>query len=132
MGGSQKRPNLHIQDMCDAYKLLLEAPHEKIHGQTFNCGGPNHTIMELAEIVREQMRIVLFKDVKIEVTPTNDLRSYWINSDKIRDVLGFVPQRGVRDAIKDLIRAFKSGLLPNSMTDTRYSNVKRLIELGVK
>lgn len=132
MGGAQKRPNLHIQDMCDAYKLLLEAPHEKIHGETFNCGGPNHTIMELAELVRKEVAFMTGKDVQIVVTPTNDQRSYWINSDKIKDVLGFVPKRTVKHAIRDLVIAFQSGLLPNPMTDTRYSNVKRLIELGVK
>lgn len=131
-GGSQKRPNLHIQDMCDVYKLMLEAPHEKIHGQTFNVGGPNHTIMELARIVQAEVREVLNKDVPIEVTPTNDTRSYWINSDKIKETLGFVPRKTVKDAIRDLMAAFSVGLLPNPMTDTRYSNVKRLIELGVK
>lgn len=132
MGGSQKRPNLHIQDMVDCYKLMLEAPHEKIHGQTFNVGGPNHTIMELAKIVQAEVEAALGRTVPIEVTPTNDTRSYWINSDKIRDQLFFVPRFSVQRAIQDLIRAFKGGLLPDPMTDTRYSNVKKLIELGVK
>src|SRR3954465_14616296 len=35
-GGSQKRPNLHVQDMCDLYELLLTVPDEKIAGQIFN------------------------------------------------------------------------------------------------
>ena len=132
MGGSQKRPNLHIQDMCDAYKLLLEAPHEKIHGQTFNCGGENRTIAELASIVQEEVQTATGRLVPIVTTPTDDTRSYWINSDKIRDVLGFTATRSVREAIRDLVAAFKAGLLPDPMTDTRYSNVKKLIELGVK
>src|SRR5215510_8020431 len=37
-GGVQMRPNLHIEDMVDAYVLMLQAPHEKIHGETFNIG----------------------------------------------------------------------------------------------
>lgn len=131
-GGAQKRPNLHIQDMVDCYKLLLEAPHEKIHGETFNVGGPNHTIMELAEIVQAEVFIATGNEKPIVVTPTDDLRSYWINSDKIKEVLGFAPKRTVADAIQDLIHAFDSGWLPDPMTDSRYSNVKRLIELGVK
>ena len=68
----------------------------------------------------------------IEIIPNADNRSYWINSDKIKDVLGFVPKFTVSDAIKDLVKAFKSGLLPDPMSDLRYSNVKRLIQLGVK
>lgn len=132
MGGSQKRPNLHIQDMVDCYKLMLEAPAQFIHGQTFNVGGPNHTIMELAEIVQSEVKLQTGREVPIEVTPTNDLRSYWINSDKLRDVLGFVPKKTVSDAIGDLIYAFEKGLLPDAMTDSRYSNVKKLIEMGIK
>ena len=131
-GGSQKRPNLHIQDMCDVYKLMLEAPHEKIQGQTFNVGGENRTILELATIVQEEITELSGKTPPIEIVPNADNRSYWINSDKIRDTLGFVPKHTVREAIQDLYGAFAGGLLPNAMTDTRYSNVKRLIELGIK
>jgi nucleoside-diphosphate-sugar epimerase len=132
MGGAQKRPNLHIADMCNAYWMLLEAPHEKIHGETFNLGADNRTIMELALMVQEEVEKTFGKKVPVEVIPTSDNRSYWINSDKIKKVLGFYPQYTVREAIHDLCEAFRAGLLPNPLTDTRYSNVKRLIELGVK
>src|SRR5262249_23630848 len=33
-GGAQKRPNLHIDDMCDLYKLLLDVEDAKIAGET--------------------------------------------------------------------------------------------------
>src|SRR4249920_1531730 len=36
-GGSQKRPNLHVQDMCDLYKLLLTVDDASIAGQIFNA-----------------------------------------------------------------------------------------------
>src|SRR3989442_2324158 len=35
---SQKRPNLHLQDMVDLYKLLLTLPDGRIAGQIFNAG----------------------------------------------------------------------------------------------
>src|SRR5262249_46682387 len=41
-GGNQMRPNLHVDDMVDAYHLMLTAPHEKIHGETFNIGFQNY------------------------------------------------------------------------------------------
>lgn len=131
-GGLQKRPNLHILDMCDVYKMLLIAPDNLIAGQTFNVGGENHTILKLAEIVQEEVGDALRQHIPIEVVPNADNRSYWINSDKIKRVLGYQAQRSVREAIRDLIRAFQEGYLPDPLTDTRYSNVKRLIELGVK
>ena len=130
-GGSQKRPNLHVQDMCDLYKLLLEVPDEKIAGQTFNAGFQNLSIMEIAQIAKRvvQEEFPDKGDIPIVTTPTDDIRSYHVNSDKIQRVLGFKPKRNVEDAIRDLCKAFKAGKLPNSMQDTFYFNVRRLKEL---
>ena len=130
-GGSQKRPNLHVQDMCDLYKLLLEVPDEKIAGETFNAGFQNLSIMEIAQIAKRvvQEEFPEKGDIPIVTTPTDDIRSYHVNSDKIRRVLGFAPKRNIEDAVRDLCRAFKTGKLPNSMQDTFYFNVRRLKEL---
>ncbi len=127
-GGSQKRPNLHVQDMVDLYLLLLDVPDEKIAGEIFNAGFQNLSIMSIAEIAK---RIVQESfpgkgDIPIVTTPTDDIRSYHVNSDKIQRVLGFVPKRTVEDAIRDLCDAFHAGKLPNSLDDTFYFNVRRL------
>jgi len=130
-GGSQKRPNLHVQDMCDLYKLLLEVSDEKIAGQTFNAGFQNLSIMEIAQIAKRvvQQEFPEKGDIPIVTTPTDDIRSYHVNSDKIQRVLGFRPKYNVEDAVRDLCKAFKAGKLPNSMQDTFYFNVRRLKEL---
>jgi nucleoside-diphosphate-sugar epimerase len=130
-GGTQKRPNLHVQDMCDLYKLLLQVPDEKIAGQTFNAGFQNLSIMEIAEIVKRVVHEEFPEkgEIPIVTTSTNDNRSYHVNSDKIRRVLGFAPKRSIEDAVRDLCRAFGQGKLPNSMQDTFYFNVRRLKEL---
>ena len=126
-GGSQKRPNLHIEDMTDLYCLLLELPKEKIAGKIFNAGYENHPVAELAEIVKE----VVGPNVQITTSPTDDLRSYHVSSQKIKDELGFVATHSINDAVKDLKKAFDAGLLPDSLSDPRYFNVKlmQLIEL---
>ena len=127
-GGEQMRPNLHVNDMCDAYQMLLEVPAEKIAGQIFNCGYQNLKIKDIALVVRKVVAEEFPErgPVEIETTPSNDLRSYHINSDKIRRVLGFVPKHTVADAVRDLCRAFKAGKLPNSLEDDRYFNVRRM------
>jgi nucleoside-diphosphate-sugar epimerase len=127
-GGTQLRPNLHIADMVDAYRVMLEAPAEKIAGEIFNIGHENKSIRAIADIVRE---VVLKeypekKEIEIETTPSNDLRSYHINADKITRVLGFHPKRGIADAVRDMCAAFKAGHLPNALTDERYYNVRTL------
>jgi nucleoside-diphosphate-sugar epimerase len=127
-GGTQKRPNLHVQDMCDLYKLLLEIPDEKIAGEIFNAGYQNHSIMDIAKMVKKvvQEEFPGKGDIDIVTTPTNDLRSYHVNSDKIARKLGFKPKRSIEDAVRDLCKAFRDGKLPNSMSDDSYHNVRVL------
>ncbi len=127
-GGSQLRPNLHIQDYCDVVKLLMEAPAAKVANETFNVGNQNMSIMDIAKLVKQvvEKEFPEKKDLQIVTTPSDDLRSYHINSDKIKNALGFVPKRTVEDAIRDLCAAFKQGLIPMSFEDDRYFNVKRL------
>jgi nucleoside-diphosphate-sugar epimerase len=130
-GGSQKRPNLHIQDMVDLYKLLLTVPDDRIAGQTFNAGFQNMSIMEIAQIAKRVVEEAFpgKGDIPIVTTPTDDIRSYHVNSDKIQRVLGFRPRHSIEDAVRDLCAAFKAGKLPNSMEDTFYFNVRRLKSL---
>jgi len=127
-GGEQQRPNLHIQDMCDLYKLLIELPDEKIAGETFNAGYQNQTIIDIAKIVQAvvQEEYPEKGPIPIVTTPSNDNRSYRITSEKIASKLGFTPKRSIEDAVRDLCRAFKAGKVPNSLTDERYHNVKVL------
>ena len=133
-GGAQLRPNLHIQDMCDLYQLLLELPDEKISGQTFNAGYQNLSIMKIAEVVRDVVKQEFPEkgDIEIVTMPTEDIRSYHINSDKIARVLGFRPKHTIEDAVRDLCKAFKAGKLTNSFTDDIYYNVKRMKRLGIQ
>ena len=131
-GGSQKRPNLHVQDMVDLYKLLLTVPDGKIAGQIFNAGVQNMSISDIALIAKRvvQEQFPEKADIPIVTTPTDDIRSYHVNSDKIARVLGFRPKRSVEDAIRDLCAAFKAGKLPKSMEDDFYFNVRRLKRLN--
>jgi nucleoside-diphosphate-sugar epimerase len=130
-GGSQQRPNLHVQDYCDAVKLFLTAPTEKVQNEIFNVGTQNLTIMQIAEMVRDVVAQEFPDKGKVEIvtTPSDDLRSYHINSDKIKRALGFVPAHTIEDAVRDLCNAFRDGRLPNSMDDDRYFNVRRLKRL---
>jgi nucleoside-diphosphate-sugar epimerase len=132
-GGSQMRPNLHIHDMVALYQLLLTAPDERVEGQIFNAGYQNYTVAQTAEIVRDVVRREMPErgDVEIVTTPSDDIRSYRVNADKVKRVLGFVPRRTIEDAATDLIRAFQADRLPNSMTDPRYFNIRLMKEKRV-
>jgi nucleoside-diphosphate-sugar epimerase len=127
-GGSQKRPNIHVDDVTELYVELLSLPKEKIAGQTFNAAYQNQTILELARITKKIVeREMPEKDpIQIKMTTTNDPRSYHVSSRKIAERLGWRPKRTIEDAVTDLCDAFKAGKLPDSMADEKYVNVKCL------
>jgi nucleoside-diphosphate-sugar epimerase len=121
-GGSQYRPNLHIQDMTDLYCQTLRWPAEKIDGKVFNAGWENMTIAGIAEAVRAEVG----PDVRIVTSKTDDLRSYRVSSAKIKRELGWEPRYTVPDAVRELVAAFKAGKVPDSLTDPRYFNIKTM------
>lgn len=124
MGGDQLRPNIHIKDMVRAYLHVLKQPTEKIQGKIYNIGYQNHSVRTLGEMVQR----LVSKEKKVELVyeETDDNRSYHVSSEKIKNELGFVPKFTVEDAIEDLVEAFRKELLPNSLTDIKYSNIKTM------
>ena len=125
-GGSQIRPNIHVQDMVDAYITVIESDAAKVNGQIYNVGLENQTVLDLAETVKQ----VMGDDVQLNVSETNDPRSYRISSDKIWKELGFRPRRTIGEAVRELRAAFEQGLLPNSLSDDRYFNIRRMQTYG--
>ncbi|HEX2113393.1 MAG TPA: NAD-dependent epimerase/dehydratase family protein [Alphaproteobacteria bacterium] len=127
-GGSQLRPNIHVEDMSDLYIDSLELPEKLIDGKVYNAGYENHSVLDLARTVQT----VVDPKIDIVVTPTNDNRSYQVSSEKIRRELGFVPKRTIGDAVKGLKAAFAAGKIPNAMTDSMYYNIKRMQEVRLR
>ena len=130
-GGSQLRPNLHVQDYVDAVELLLTAPAEKIQNEIFNIGYQNMSIGDIAKVVKRVVEEEFPEkgEIPIETAPSDDIRSYHINSDKVKRVLGFQPRYTIEDAVRELCGAFRDGRLPRSFDDDRYFNVRRLKRL---
>lgn len=133
-GGSQKRPNIHIDDITDLYVELIDLPADKIAGEIFNAGYQNHSVSEIADIVKKVVELEMPDKgpVRIETTPSDDLRSYHISSEKIYRVLGFKPKKTIEDAARDLCHAIREGKLPDSISDDRYFNVNIVKKIGLQ
>jgi len=127
-GGEQLRPNIHIADMVEIYVVLLNAPKAKIAGEIFNGGYENYSVLQLARTVRD----VIGEDVVLKTTPTDDNRSYHVSSKKIADVLGFTASHTIKDAVSDIKNAFEKGLLPKSLEDEMYFNIKRMQSINLQ
>lgn len=127
-GGSQLRPNIHIEDMTDLYVSCLGLPERQIDGKVFNAGYENRSVMDIAEMVRD----VVGSSVGLAVEPTDDLRSYHISSARIERELGFRPKHTIPVAIENLAGAFADGRVPGAMDDARYYNIRTMQEAGLK
>lgn len=110
-GGDQVRPNIHIDDITDLYLHLIDQP--EITG-VYNAGFENISIMDIAKMVTQYI------PVEITVTPSNDPRSYRINSDKLL-ATGFRPKKTVNDAIREIIEKHRGGELQD---EDRYYNLR--------
>ena len=110
-GGDQVRPNIHIDDITDLYLHLID--HPEITG-IYNAGFENISIMDIAKMVTKYI------PVDIAVTPSNDPRSYRINSDKLL-ATGFRPKKTVNDAICEIIEKHRSSELED---EDRYYNLR--------
>ncbi len=124
-GGDQLRPNIHIADMVEVYMVLIMSPKDKIAGKIYNAGYENHPVKEIAETVKN----VVGSDVKLITSHSDDNRSYHISSNKIKNELGFIAKHTISDAVEDLCDAFDQNLLPNSLDDEMYFNIKRMNNL---
>ncbi len=127
-GGPQLRPNIYIDDMINAYALILEADERKIENQIYNVGANNLSLNEIAKNVKE----IINPDIQIENIKSNDLRSYHISSQKILDNLGYSPKVSIMDAIINLKKIFKSNILENPMENEYYYNIKRMKNINLK
>ncbi len=123
LGGEQLRPNIHIADMVRAYSAILTAAPEQVDGQTFNVGYQNLSVEAIARLVKET---VGDPGIELERVPTDDNRSYHINSEKIHEMLDFQPTHNVEDAVTSLVDAFRDGRIVEPMTNDRYYNIKKM------
>lgn len=133
-GGSQLRPNLHIKDYCAAVQLFLTAPKEKVQKEIFNVGFQNLSIMDIALLVKDVVEKEFPEKAPLALAtlPSDDIRSYHINSDKIARVLGFKPIHTIEDAVRDLCQAFRENKFADGMSNDNYYNIKTMKKLAVK
>lgn len=110
-GGSQTRPNIHIDDITDAYLFMLDHPE---HAGIYNAGFENLSIMDIAK------RVTSYVEAEITITESNDPRSYRVNSDKLL-ATGFRPKKTVDDAIREVVGRYQSGELKD---EDRYYNLR--------
>jgi nucleoside-diphosphate-sugar epimerase len=110
-GGDQTRPNIHVLDLVDVYRHFVV---KDIESGCYNAGFENLSILDIAETIATTV------PADIVVTPSNDPRSYRLDSTKLA-ATGFRPSRTVGVAIEEVAKAYRAGDLRD---DDRYYNVR--------
>ena len=110
-GGEQTRPNIHIDDITDLYLFLLNHPE---HTGVFNAGFENISILDIANMVKDHVQ------AEVVVTPSNDPRSYRVNSDRLL-ATGFRPKKKVEDAIIEIVGMYRQGAVKD---EDRWYNLR--------
>ncbi len=119
-GGNQLRPNINIKDMVRAYLTLIYAEKDKINGEIFNVGDTNYSVLQLAEMTKG----VMGSDIKLNVTESDDNRSYHISSEKISKKLGFKPENSLKSAVLEVKEAFEDKRLSDPLNNDNYYNIR--------
>ena len=128
--GSPWRPLIHIQDIARAFMVVLDAPRDRIHNETFNVGitSENYRIRDLAEIVADTV-----PECEISFAPDAgpDQRNYRVNCDKIKDLLpNFKPAWTAREGARELYHWYRRhGLALEDFEGPRYRRIDHILQL---
>jgi nucleoside-diphosphate-sugar epimerase len=104
--GSPWRPVVHVEDICRAVRLVLQAPASAVNDEIFNVGSnsENYRVREIAETIAS-----VFPGCEVTVGDSaGDNRSYRVNFDKIAKHLPeFRCEWNVRSGAEELRALFE-------------------------
>lgn len=112
-GGKQWRPLVHVRDVARAHLAVMEAPVDLVRGEAFNIGSndQNYQIYGIAQMVRD-----VVPNTELDLVPDDpDKRSYHVNFDKIRHVLGFEVATTPYEGIVEIKQALERGAVDDSV-----------------
>lgn len=129
-GGGQYRPNIHIDDLCRLYTMLVQRDSlGQLCGGAVNAGCDNRTVSEIANEVKKIVDRYFGVSIPIRSIASDDVRSYRLDSGLVHRTLGFEFVYTIRDAVLEICERFQAGWFNGSvdiLTDPRYHNVRNI------
>ena len=125
-GGKQWRPLVHVSDASLAFITVMEAPLDRVAGQTFNVGSneQNYQVYQIAQMVRD---VVPHTD--LEVVPDDpDRRSYRVEFSKIAGVLDYKVRKTPYEGIVEIKQALERGKVEDTIATRTVEYYRYLIE----
>ena len=122
-GPNHWRPLVHVDDIASACIMAIENS-SNISGEVYNVGDneQNYTKKSLAELVQKHI-----PSSTIEITESKqDLRSYKVSFDKIKNNLNFKISKTVEDGISEILNQINNHALDPQ--DSQFSNLSKAVE----
>ena len=123
-GGLQWRPLVHLSDVSRAFINVISSNIDLVNKEIFNVGLDNFQIKNLAYLVREELPF----PVEIEIAPDDaDKRDYNVVFQKASERIGFKAEVDIKQGIKEIYLALKSGKVDTSdktITVKWYKNIQ--------
>ena len=124
-GKSNKRPFVHIKDVARAYQAVIDAPTDNISGEIFNIGSADQNF-EMGNLAQEIVKHSGI-DCEIELSDTNDHRSYFASFEKIKDTIGFSAKYTVKEGVNKMYDELSSGRLTDTIKTRTVEWYKKLL-----
>ena len=127
--GSSWRPLVHVRDLAEVVQLILDAPPDRVSGESFNVGfqDQNYRVRELAEILASETGA----DVEFAAEATPDPRSYRVDFAKLeRTFPELRPAWNAQRGAQELIEAYRAvGLTAADFEGRKYIRIRQLQHL---
>lgn len=105
--GTSRRDYMHVSDIATAIDLIIQAPLEKVVGETFNIGsGSSISIVEIAKFIAEYMNVPKSQIHFLEDRP-GQVSTFSCNYDKINKLLGWAPKKDFHKGLVETILWYK-------------------------
>ena len=115
------RPYCHVRDFARLLYMVLTADKDKVDFEIFNAGGDvnNSTKQMLVDKI-----LPFLPEAKVKFSKNgSDPRNYRVTFEKVKNVLGFIPQFTIEDGIVELVDALNSGIYEDSIENkNKYGN----------
>ena len=121
-GGSQIRPNIHIDDMCDLYRFFMKT--NKKNSGIYNAGFENKSISQIANDIKK----VIPTKTRV-IKNLSDPRSYKLDSSKLLKI-GFVPKKKIKNAIIELKNNYYQNILKQKPNFHSLKWLKKILKEG--
>ena len=98
-GGSQRRPQIHVQDIADYFLYFALCRKNKIAGQVFNAVTENPSVKEMVDIIKKYC-----PELPVNYFPERENESsFMMSCGKLTRILKLTPAYTIADSIRPII-----------------------------